>query len=65
MTKSIPLSILLGLWTVAGGIAQTNEELVNDAQSLDNVVTQSMGYDRKSYSPLTQINKSTISKIKC
>ena len=63
MTKSIPLSILLGLWTVAGGIAQTNEELVNDAQSLDNVVTQSMGYDRKSYSPLTQINKSTISKL--
>ena len=43
MTKSIPLSILLGLWTVAGGVAQTNEELVNDAQSLDNVVTQSMG----------------------
>ena len=42
---------LLGL-CAALGMAQTTAELVNDGRNTDNVTTQSMGYDRKSYSPL-------------
>lgn len=50
---------LLGFWA-ALGLAQTTEELANDGKNTENVTTQSMGYDRKSYSPLRQINKSNV-----
>jgi alcohol dehydrogenase (cytochrome c) len=53
---------LLGFWT-ALGLAQTTEELVNDGKNPENVTTQSMGYDRKSYSPLKQINKSNVKRL--
>jgi alcohol dehydrogenase (cytochrome c) len=43
--------------------AQTTEELVNDGKNTENVLTQSMGYDRKSYSPLSQINKSNVKRL--
>jgi alcohol dehydrogenase (cytochrome c) len=45
------------------GFVQTTEELVNDGKNTDNVTTQSMGYDRKSYSPLRQITKSTVKRL--
>jgi alcohol dehydrogenase (cytochrome c) len=47
----------------AVGLAQTTEELVNDGKNTENVLTQSMGYDRKSYSPLKQINKSNVKRL--
>ena len=56
------LAILLGLWP-APGWAQTTEELVDDPQSTENVITQSMGYDRQSYSPLDQIDRSNIGRL--
>jgi alcohol dehydrogenase (cytochrome c) len=36
---------------------------LNDGKNTDNVTTQSMGYDRKSYSPLKQINKTNIKRL--
>ena len=57
-----PLAILLGLWS-APGFAQTAEELINDAQTPEDVLVHSMGYDRKSYSPLEQIDKSNIHRL--
>jgi alcohol dehydrogenase (cytochrome c) len=56
------LAILVGLCSGLG-FAQTTEELVNDGKNTDNVTTQSMGYDRKSYSPLRQINKSNVKRL--
>src|SRR5579864_778710 len=53
---------LLGLWPGLG-TAQTNQELVNDGKNPENVTTQSMGFDRKSYSPLAQINKSNVKRL--
>jgi len=53
---------LLG-FCAALGLAQTTEELVNDGKNTENVTTQSMGYDRKSYSPLKQINKSNVKRL--
>jgi len=50
------------LWA-ALGLAQTTEELINDGKNTENVTTQSMGYDRKSYSPLKQINKSNVKRL--
>ncbi len=56
------LAVLLGVCpTVAW--AQTTEELVNDGKNSENVTTQSMGYDRKSYSPLAQINRSNVNRL--
>src|SRR6516164_11840734 len=43
--------------------AQTSEELNSDGKNPNNVVTESMGFDRKSYSPLKQINKSTVKRL--
>src|SRR5246500_2884974 len=61
--KKIWLSaMLLVLWATVG-LAQTTEELVNDGKNTENVTTQSMGYDRKSYSPLKQINKSNVKRM--
>ena len=52
---------------IAGAAApawsQTSDELVNDGKNPANVTTQSMGYDRKSYSPLRQINKSNVKRL--
>jgi len=45
------------------GFAQTNEDLVNDGKNTENVTTESMGFDRKSYSPLKQINKSNVKRL--
>jgi alcohol dehydrogenase (cytochrome c) len=53
---------LLGIW-IAAGFTQTTEELVNDGKNTENVTTHSMGYDRKSYSPLKQINKSNVKRL--
>ena len=56
------LAIVLTVWPELG-IAQTTDELVNDGQNTDNVLTQSMGYHRQSYSPLEQINRSNIDQL--
>ena len=62
MKKIWLLATFLGSWPGLG-FAQTMEELVNDGKNTENVTTQSMGYDRKSYSPLRQINKSNIKRL--
>jgi alcohol dehydrogenase (cytochrome c) len=62
MKKVWLLAVLLGSWP-APGFPQTTEELVNDGRNTENVTTQSMGYDRKSYSPLKEINKSNIRRL--
>ena len=53
---------LLGFFA-ALGLAQTTQDLVNDGRNTENVTTQSMGYDRKSYSPLKQIDKSNVKRL--
>src|SRR5262245_31885237 len=45
------------------GLTQTMDELVHDGKNTENVLTQSMGYDRKSYSPLKQINASNVKRL--
>jgi alcohol dehydrogenase (cytochrome c) len=45
------------------GLAQTTEELINDGKNTDNVTTQSMGYHRRNYSTLKQINKSNVKRL--
>src|SRR5437870_4325714 len=61
--KNIWLCAALLCFWAAPGFTQTTEELVNDGKNTENVTTQSMGYDRKSYSPLKQINKSNVKRL--
>ncbi len=56
------LATVLCVWP-GPGLAQTTEELVNDGKNPENVTTQSMGYDRKNYSPIKEINKSTVRRL--
>ena len=62
MKKAWLFATLLGVWP-GPGFTQTTEELLNDGKNTDNVTTQSMGYDRKSYSPLKQIHKSNVKRL--
>ena len=62
MNNNCLFATLLGFWA-ALGLAQTTEELVNDGKNTENVTTQSMGYDRKSCSPLKQINKANVKRL--
>src|SRR5262245_34340754 len=62
MTKIATAAALLAFAAVLG-LTQTTQELVNDGKNTENVVTQSMGYDRKSYSPLKQINKTNVKRL--
>jgi len=62
MKKILVRAALLAVWTAAAW-SQTTQELVNDGKNTENVLTHSMGYDRKSYSPLKQINKSNIKRL--
>jgi alcohol dehydrogenase (cytochrome c) len=43
--------------------AQTLDELRNDGQNSENVATYGMGYSLQRYSPLVQINKSTVKRL--
>ncbi len=61
--KSVWLCVTVLSCGAAVGSAQTTEELVNDGKNTENVTTQSMGYGRKSYSPLQQINKSNVKRL--
>jgi alcohol dehydrogenase (cytochrome c) len=62
MQKTWILAIVLALSpTLTWG--QTTEELNTDGKNPDNVLTQSMGLARNSYSPLAQINKSNIKRL--
>ena len=57
------LAIVLGFWPPSPILAQTLEELADDGKNTENVTTQSMGYDRKNYSPLKQINTTNIKRL--
>jgi len=61
--KNILIFAALLSFLAAPALSQTTEELNNDGKNTENVLTQSMGYNRKSYSPLNQINKSNIERL--
>lgn len=61
--RKIPLCAALLALLPAVGLAQTDRDLVNDGKNPENVTTQSMGFDRKSFSPLSQINTSNVQRL--
>ena len=66
MRKAWLLATVVALWPAAfhpaAVSAQTADELIND-KNTDNVLNHSMGYARRSYSPLKEINKANIKRL--
>ena len=56
------LAFVLVAW-VSTGVAQTTQDLLNTGKNTDVLTTHSMGYDRKSYSPLRQINRTNVKRL--
>jgi alcohol dehydrogenase (cytochrome c) len=56
------LAFVLAVWA-ATGVAQTTQDLLNTSKNTDVLATHSMGYDRKSYSPLRQINRTNVKRL--
>ncbi len=52
-------------WQIAVGAAsaQTLDELKNDGANPDNVLTYGMGYHQQRYSPLRQIDRTTVKRL--
>jgi alcohol dehydrogenase (cytochrome c) len=61
--KNIRLLAVILLLFSSPVLTQTTQDLLNDGKNTENVTTQSMGYDRKSYSPLKQINKANVKRL--
>lgn len=62
MKKLLLLATALTLWPLSGW-AQSADDMNNDGKNPDSVVAHSMGLNRRSYSPLKQINKTNIKKL--
>jgi len=62
MKKLWLLASVVGL-CCGPAMAQTMDELLNDGKNTDNVLTLSMGFTRQNYSPLNQINKSSVKRL--
>ena len=60
--KKVHLLLAL-VCSVASPYAQSPDELVHDGRNTDHVTTQSMGYHRRSYSPLKDINTTTVGRL--
>jgi alcohol dehydrogenase (cytochrome c) len=60
--KTVSLATILLLLAGAAS-AQTLDELKNDGKNTDNVLTYGMGYHQQRFSPLKQIDKTTIKRL--
>ena len=58
-------SLVAGLLLVGGAAAtaQTLDDLKNDGKNTDNILTYGMGYGQNRYSPLKQIDKTTVKRL--
>jgi alcohol dehydrogenase (cytochrome c) len=57
------LLAILAISISEAAAAQTAADLIHDGRNTENVTTQSLGYHRRSYSPLAQINTSNIRRL--
>jgi alcohol dehydrogenase (cytochrome c) len=58
-------SLVAGLLLAGGAAAtaQTLDDLKNDGKNTDNILTYGMGYGQNRYSPLKQVDKTTVKRL--
>jgi alcohol dehydrogenase (cytochrome c) len=61
--RSACLALLLGATTSVLALAQTADDLKNDANTPGDVLVYGMGYAGQRYSPLTRINKQNVGRM--
>lgn len=61
LKRLLGVAVVASLPFAAG--AQSIDDLKNDANTPDNVLTLGMGWDQKRYSPLDQINTQTVKRL--
>src|SRR6266853_2122988 len=61
--KSLVIATFALFFAMTSASAQTTDDLKNDGKNTDNVLTYGMGYHQNRYSPLKQIDKSTIKRM--
>jgi alcohol dehydrogenase (cytochrome c) len=61
--RQVWLAAIAVLGSFVVPLAQSSDELVHDGRNPDNVTTQSMGYHRRSYSPLKQITRANVRRL--
>src|SRR5256885_9104666 len=57
------LAAFVTLCVIGTASAQTLDDLKNDGKNTDNVLTYGMGYQLHRYSPLKEINKTTVKRL--
>src|SRR5271156_184498 len=62
MTRLAAAALVAGL-AIGGASAQTLDELKADGTNPDNVLTYGMGYHQQRYSPLKQIDRTTVKRL--
>ena len=63
MIRTGLLAAVLSATTSLVALAQTAEDLKNDANTPDDVLVYGMGYAGQRYSPLTRINKQNVGRM--
>src|SRR5262245_18685501 len=61
--KQLVLAAAIVSFACAGASAQSLDDLKNDGKNSDNDLTYGMGYHRNRYSPLKQIDRSTVKRL--
>ena len=61
--KAIAAAIATLCLIGSGATAQTLDDLKNDGRNTDNILTYGMGYALHRYSPLKEINKTTVKRL--
>jgi alcohol dehydrogenase (cytochrome c) len=62
MGRALIIALAALLW-IGQAAAQTADQLVNGAKDTGDVLNYGMGYDLERYSPLSQINKTTVTHL--
>jgi alcohol dehydrogenase (cytochrome c) len=63
MMRSMLFAALLSTTVPFAALAQSADDLKNDAKTTDSVLTYGMGYNGQRYSTLTQINRDTVKRL--
>jgi len=63
LMKFIASAAAVLYFSVAAATTQTLDDLKNDGKNTDNILTYGMGYQLHRYSPLKEINKTTVKRL--
>jgi alcohol dehydrogenase (cytochrome c) len=63
MMRSTLLAAMLGVALPISALAQTADDLKNDAKTPTDVLVYGMGYSGQRFSPLTQVNKDNVGRL--